>query len=169
MHKGQNSGYSITSSARASKGRRDREAERLGGGQVDDQIKLGRLLDRQVARLCSAQNIVDVIGSTSEQVRKIRSIGHQTSRIDVLARAIDRRQPGAHSQNVDTNPVGNDERVANNIKCIRSTLDGFEGGHDIFRFSNFRCSDFQAELTGRGLNFAFFHYCVRKLDISQDR
>jgi hypothetical protein len=27
------------------------EAERLGGGQIDDQVKLGRLLDRDVAWL----------------------------------------------------------------------------------------------------------------------
>src|SRR6516162_8816357 len=34
---------------------RDFEPERLGGGQVDDEIKFGRLLDRNIARLCSAQ------------------------------------------------------------------------------------------------------------------
>src|SRR6516164_8940985 len=39
--------YSITSSARASSDGHG-EAKRLGGGQVDDQIELGRLLDRDV-------------------------------------------------------------------------------------------------------------------------
>src|SRR6516225_10117004 len=37
--------------------RRHREVERFGGGQVDDEIKLGRLLDREVGRLRSAQNL----------------------------------------------------------------------------------------------------------------
>ena len=34
----------------------NREAERLGGGQIDDEIEFGRLLDRNVARLRPAQN-----------------------------------------------------------------------------------------------------------------
>ena len=39
--------------------RRHVEAERLGGLEVDDQLELGRLLDRQVGRFRSAQNFVD--------------------------------------------------------------------------------------------------------------
>ena len=33
-----------------------------GGGQIDHEIELGRLFDRQVVRLRSAQNLVDIIG-----------------------------------------------------------------------------------------------------------
>ena len=39
--------------------RRDFEAERLGGGQIDDEIEFGRLLDRKVGGLRTAQNLVD--------------------------------------------------------------------------------------------------------------
>jgi len=39
--------------------RRHSEAERLGGYQVDDQIELGRLLNRKVGGFCPAQNSVD--------------------------------------------------------------------------------------------------------------
>ena len=47
--------HSITSSARASSFG-DFEAERLGGFQVDDQFELGRLLHRQVSRLCALED-----------------------------------------------------------------------------------------------------------------
>src|SRR5712692_10460121 len=36
--------------------RRNIEAERLGGLEVDDELELGRLLDRQVARFCAFEN-----------------------------------------------------------------------------------------------------------------
>ena len=42
--------------------RRHVEAERLRGRQVDDEIELGRLLDRYVGRLRTAQNLVDIVG-----------------------------------------------------------------------------------------------------------
>src|SRR5437899_12117128 len=58
---------------------RNRQAERLCGGQIDDESELGRLLDRQVPRPRPAQNLVDKIGGTPEQIWEVWSIGHQTS------------------------------------------------------------------------------------------
>src|SRR5262249_24267820 len=52
--------------------------------QVNNQVKFGRLLDRNVGRYRSAQNLVDVAGSASKQVRVFCSIGHQTRRFDVV-------------------------------------------------------------------------------------
>src|SRR5262245_13954258 len=43
--------------------RRNRQAERLGGRHIDNEIEFGRLLDRQVGRLCSAQNPINIISS----------------------------------------------------------------------------------------------------------
>src|SRR5450631_888351 len=40
------------------------EADSLGGGQIDYEIKLGRLLDRNVARLYSAQDLIIIVGGT---------------------------------------------------------------------------------------------------------
>src|SRR5215469_6257753 len=40
--------------------RRHGEAERLRGRQIDDEVELGRLLDRDVGWLRSAQNLVDI-------------------------------------------------------------------------------------------------------------
>jgi hypothetical protein len=33
-------------------GLRDRQPERLGGGQIDDEVELARLLNRDIGRLC---------------------------------------------------------------------------------------------------------------------
>ena len=47
--------HSITSSARASSAAAV-EAERLGGLEVDDELELRRLLDRQIGRLLALEN-----------------------------------------------------------------------------------------------------------------
>ena len=39
-----------------------RQPERLGGREIDDKIEFGRLLDRNIARLRPAQNLVDTVG-----------------------------------------------------------------------------------------------------------
>jgi hypothetical protein len=54
--------YSITSSAIASSFGGTSQAERPCGLEVDYQIEFGRLLDREVRRLRSAQNLVDIVG-----------------------------------------------------------------------------------------------------------
>jgi len=40
----------------------DRQPERLGGIEVDHQLKLGRLLDRQIGRLGAAQELDELPG-----------------------------------------------------------------------------------------------------------
>ena len=46
--------------------RRNVEAERLRGGEINDEIEFGRLLDRDIARPCPAHNLVDIVGRASE-------------------------------------------------------------------------------------------------------
>src|SRR5215471_8890869 len=54
---------------------------RLG---VDGKLELRRLLDRNIARFCSAENFVHHFGGLSEQIRVVRSIRHQTACFDVV-------------------------------------------------------------------------------------
>src|SRR4029453_9765129 len=54
--------------------RRTFEAEPLGGGQVDDQIELGRLLDRELAGLRPLQYLIDVNSRTVTDCVRIGSI-----------------------------------------------------------------------------------------------
>jgi hypothetical protein len=51
------------------------EAKRLGGLEVDDQLELGGLLDRQVGRLRALEDLVHVGGGTPVQTRVARSKG----------------------------------------------------------------------------------------------
>jgi hypothetical protein len=66
--------HSITSSASASSFVRHVEAKRPRGLEVNHQIEFGRLLDRNVGRLCAAQNLVDESGGAPKQVREVRPI-----------------------------------------------------------------------------------------------
>ena len=46
-------------------GLRDRQPERLGGLEIDDQLELRRLLDRKIGRLGTLQDSVDVGGGAA--------------------------------------------------------------------------------------------------------
>src|SRR5271154_3306325 len=73
--------------------RRNGEAKRLRGLEIYNQFELSRLLNWQVRWLRPAQNFVDIFGGVPEQVRKARSIGHQTAHSYVLPRTENRRKP----------------------------------------------------------------------------
>jgi hypothetical protein len=60
--------YSITASAVACS-----EGRSLGGPEIDRKVGPGRLLDRNIRRLRSTQNLVDVLGGATDQIRKITS------------------------------------------------------------------------------------------------
>src|SRR5262245_48417739 len=91
--------YSITSSARASRV----GAERLGCRQIDGKIELGWLLDWNFGRFGPAQNLVDIVPSTSEKLREVCSVRYQTSPFYVLATTMHRRYPRGRRQDVDAN------------------------------------------------------------------
>src|SRR5262245_6489689 len=63
---------------------RDRQSEGLGGLRVDDKLERGGLLDREVARFCSAQDLIHVGGNAPEVVPKISSITHEPARLHEL-------------------------------------------------------------------------------------
>jgi hypothetical protein len=49
---------------------RNSKPERLGGLEIDDDIELCRLLDRDVGGLRPAQNLIDQLGGAPKQIRK---------------------------------------------------------------------------------------------------
>jgi hypothetical protein len=53
---------------------RYREAERLGGPKVDDQLEFGWLLDRQIGRLDALQDLVYIGSGTPELLSVDRPI-----------------------------------------------------------------------------------------------
>src|SRR5262245_13786234 len=70
-----------------------RDADLLGGYQVNHELKLRGLLDWQIGGLSAFENFVYVGGRAPEQVRKTHSVKHQTTRVDNLAVWIDSWQP----------------------------------------------------------------------------
>jgi hypothetical protein len=60
--------------------RRNRQAERLGGLEVDDQLERGRLLDRQVSGLRTFQDLVDIDGGSVPRPLDTRAVGKKTPR-----------------------------------------------------------------------------------------
>src|SRR5215471_19540390 len=82
-----------SSSAAGKQGRRDVDAERRGGLEVDGEIKLRRRLHRQVARLGTLQDPVRVAGGAPEQIGKARPVSHESTGSHVFLRLEHSRQP----------------------------------------------------------------------------
>src|SRR5438105_4175308 len=57
------------------------ESEGLGRLQVEDQLEFHRLLHGQIGGLGTLENLVDISGGTSEQLREACSIGHEATRL----------------------------------------------------------------------------------------
>ena len=90
--------HSITSSARASSVGGTVEAERLGGLEVDDQLELGGLLDRQVGGLLALENSAGVDAGLTVRVGDAAAVAHQAAGRDKLATLIDRGHRVAERQ-----------------------------------------------------------------------
>jgi hypothetical protein len=61
----------------ADKRQRHGDAERLGRLEVDDQLELGSVLDRQVGRLVTLENAAGVDPDLAKRVEIVRSITYQ--------------------------------------------------------------------------------------------
>src|SRR5580765_2334559 len=57
--------------------RRDRQAEGLGGLEVDHQLELGGLLDREVCRPGAPEYLVDVDRRAANDVVDVRTVGEE--------------------------------------------------------------------------------------------
>src|SRR6202047_1339045 len=125
-------------------GLRNVEAERFGGRQVDDQLELGRLLDRNVGGLRPLEDLVNKVARAPEHIRVVYAIGDEASRSEILTEGVNRGQSRAERQGVDTSMVGIYQRVGTHIKRLRPALERLEGGHDIPRVPYFEHVDVQA-------------------------
>jgi hypothetical protein len=85
--------YSMTSSARPRRVRRDGEPERPGGFEIDHQLELGRLFDGKIGRLGPLQDPIHVPGGTPLDIITGYAIRHQAAAIaDEYRSSVHRRQ-----------------------------------------------------------------------------
>src|SRR5215470_12874039 len=61
-------------------GWRHRDSQRLGGLEVDDELKLHGLLHRQIGGLSTLENFVHVVGDAPPALYVAHIVGHQPSR-----------------------------------------------------------------------------------------
>ena len=73
-------------------GRRNSEAKRFGGLEVDDELVLGRCLHRKFGRLLALEDAIDVAGRAAVLVLQISPIGDQAAGCDEQAFVVDRGQ-----------------------------------------------------------------------------
>jgi hypothetical protein len=66
--------------------RRDRESEGLGGPEVDHQLELRRLLDRELSGIGALQEFVYEKGRTSVELGKVRAVRDKDSGFRELRR-----------------------------------------------------------------------------------
>src|SRR2546423_879341 len=83
---------------------RDREAKRFGGLEIDDQLELRRLLDREVGRLRAPEDLVHVRGGPPPEVLVSRVVAHQTAGLYEEPSLVHRRQPMRAGQLHDAPP-----------------------------------------------------------------
>src|SRR5215813_15315028 len=74
------------------------ETQRLGGVEIDDQLELRRLPDRDIGRLGALQYFVYVSCGAPVHVREVRAVGHQASHLDKLPPVKHRREPSPDRQ-----------------------------------------------------------------------
>ena len=96
-------------------------------------------------------------------------LGHQTSRIDVFAISVRRRQTRAQRQDCDQSPVGGYKRIAGDIErrlCIAP--ERLDNGRDVVDSPDSRCSSF-AKRPGCCLYFTYVQHDTGIIDVGHDR
>ena len=70
---------------------RNYQTDLFRGLQIDHQLKLRRLLDRQVGGLSAFQDFVNVGGGTALAIPGVRTVGHESTGIYGFAVGVHRR------------------------------------------------------------------------------
>jgi hypothetical protein len=90
---------------------RNRDPQRLGGLQVDRELELGWLLDRQVARLGALQDLVDVAGGAPIHLHGVGAVRHQPAGLDDQAGVVARGDAVAGRQAREFRAHGSEQRA----------------------------------------------------------
>ena len=102
--------------------RRNRQAERFGGLEIDDQLELGRLLHRQIARFGTLEYPSDVNAGLAEGSGDTRSKADQAAGRDEFTERIDRRNGMARCQRRELLDPAAEERIADDGRARRHAV-----------------------------------------------
>ena len=93
---------------------RDRQAERLGGLEVNHQLEPQRLLDRQIAWSRPFEDAIDVGGRPTHLVILVDAVSHQATALGKTPEVADRRELLFQRQFRDRARMGEGQRRGQN-------------------------------------------------------
>jgi hypothetical protein len=137
------------------------DPERPGGFEINNELKFGRLLHRDVAGLGPAQNLIDQLGGTPKQAWIAWPIAEQKARWGTAAGAEHRRQSSAQSQRIDTSTVRSDQCIDGDIEDVSAVLNAVERRRNVLWSRDLQCDDFEAKRAGGGLDLSQFLFGSR--------
>src|ERR1017187_7121223 len=129
---------------------RHREAERLGGLEVDYQLKFCRLLDREITRLLALKNAVDIRDALALLFIQTVGIRYKATIFDETAIPIDRWEPIACGKIDEPLAMQHCERTwQNNHAGVRRCFERIDGAVDFFvvvdrSFIHFKTKDWSS-------------------------
>src|SRR5947208_1978904 len=77
---------------------RNGQADLFGSFQVDDELKLRRLLHWEISWLCPFQDLIHVSSGATEQVGSVSAIVHETAGFRIFRLWINRREPALYRE-----------------------------------------------------------------------
>src|SRR3954469_427158 len=132
--------------------RRKFKSKRLGGLEIDDELKLRRLLDRHFGGICALDDAVNKRRRTVQRLRDIRAIDHEAAGFGELAPAIHRRQAMLGCELGNSAPVVQRETMRKRKERVGASCDcTCEGLIEVTAAARFDWLQDNAQLSRGGL------------------
>jgi hypothetical protein len=97
-------------------------------------VEFGRLLDRQIGRVCPLQNLVDVAAAEPLQLRRNSDVTHQPAVSDLYDKRVYHRQPMLGREFTEARAVGHPYGLAGYDQPLGALPEGsVERGRDVSR------------------------------------
>src|SRR5262252_4016342 len=126
--------------------RRDFEAQRLGGFEINDQLELDRLQDGQVDWLGAFENLCRVNANLAVGVDGVYSIAHQAASCSIFTELINRRKHIVRRQNHKLTAAGIEEWIGRkDERCGLLLNHRSKGGVDLIIRARMKYINLQAE------------------------
>src|SRR5215831_7517826 len=97
-------------------------AERAGSLEVDEQVKLGRLLDWQVGGLGPLENPSGVDAGLAIGIRQASSVTDETARLREVNKRVDARDSIARGQGHDLGASSDEESISTDHDRVSASL-----------------------------------------------